>query len=247
MIADMKTVIWKESKSIFRMKGRKSQAILSLLMPILLAIYLPWDGGTAWTAGALSLIPCILVPFIFVGTTIPDSFAGERERHTLSTLLASRLSDGAILYGKILISVFFGWALVWLVLIIGLLVVNLTSSSDGFLFYSSTALFANLSISLLISLIAAGAGVLISLRSSAVQEAQQMLMMILIAPILVVQVGGVIILSSDAARGQLREFFSGIEYGNVVLILFAILTLLATGLQWWAKVRFKRDRMILTT
>ena len=46
---------------------------------------------------------------MMVSSLVADSFAGERERHTLETLLASRLPDRAILAGKLLVPVAVAW------------------------------------------------------------------------------------------------------------------------------------------
>ena len=62
---------------------------------------------------------------------VADSFAGERERHTLETLLASRLPDRAILFGKVLAAVGYGWVLVMLMLVLSLVTVNLTVATPG--------------------------------------------------------------------------------------------------------------------
>ena len=42
---------------------------------------------------------------------IGDAIAGERERHTLETLLASRMPDRAILLGKVIAIVLYAWGM----------------------------------------------------------------------------------------------------------------------------------------
>ena len=54
----------------------------------MVAIYVPLQMGRDWVDSPGSLF-CLIVPLMLVGMTIPESFAGERERHTLATLLAS--------------------------------------------------------------------------------------------------------------------------------------------------------------
>ncbi len=122
---------------------------------------------------------------MLVGMTIPESFAGERERHTLATLLASRLPDRAILFGKMAVSIAFGWGMTLFVLLVSLVTVNIANAvqgDGGFLFYSWRILLADLGLSLLLAVTVSGAGVLISLRSSTVQEAQQILMSAFMIP-----------------------------------------------------------------
>ena len=100
MIADIWTVIWKERKSLFRHRGSRLRAVFNLLIPVgLVAIYFPLGEGHNWVSSPVALF-ALIIPMLLVGTTVPDAFAGERERHTLSTLLASRLPDRAVLFGK---------------------------------------------------------------------------------------------------------------------------------------------------
>lgn len=244
-MSDVFTMMWKERKSMFRAKGRKSQTALTIIMPILLAIYLPWQEGVAWFNNALSFVPVIVIPFILVGLTIPDSFAGERERHTLGTLLASRLSDRSILIGKIAASVLFAWGATIAVLLLSALTVNALNWDGTVMFYSRTVLAADLALSLLVALMTAGAGVLISMRMDTVQSAQQSLMMILMIPLVVVQIGGVVILQTMGGRGQIKEFFASVELGEVALIVAVALVIIDLILIAGAFLSFRRARLIL--
>jgi ABC-2 type transport system permease protein len=218
---------------------------LTVIMPILIAIYLPWQEGQAWFHNAMSFVPVILIPFILVGITIPDSFAGERERHTLGTLLASRLSDRSILIGKIAASVLFAWAATIGILLLSAITVNALYWEGAVMFYSGTVLVADLAISLLVALLTAGAGVLISMRMDTVQSAQQSLMMILMIPLVVIQIGGVIALQSMGGRGQIKEFFAALELGEVALVVAVALLIIDLVLLVGAFASFRRARLIL--
>ena len=66
---------------------------------------------------------------------IPDSFAGERERHTLEPLLATPLSDRAILFGMISAAVGYGWGITLISMVIGLLATNLIPVHEDLLLY----------------------------------------------------------------------------------------------------------------
>ena len=50
---------------------------------------------------------------------------GERERHTLESLLATRLSERAIFYGKVFAPVILVWALIQIWMLVGAIIVNL--------------------------------------------------------------------------------------------------------------------------
>ncbi len=245
-MSDVFTMIWKERKSMFRARGRKSQTALTVTMPILLAIYLPWQEGLSWFHNALSLVPIIVLPFILVGITIPDSFAGERERHTLGTLLSSRLSDRSILIGKIAASVLFAWSATIAVLLLSALTVNVLNWDGTIMFYSGTVLAADLALSFLVALMTAGAGVLISMRIDTVQSAQQALMMILIIPLVVAQIGGVVVLQMYGGSGQIKEFFAALELGEVALVVASVLLIIDLVLLVGAFASFRRARLILS-
>lgn len=56
-------------------------------------------------------------------TFIGDAIAGERERHTLETLLASRIGYRAILPGKLIVTVGYAWGMALVGLLLSLVVI----------------------------------------------------------------------------------------------------------------------------
>jgi len=242
---DILTVIWKERKGLFRIRGRRAQALLGIFSPVMLAIYLPLQEGARWVGSPLSLLLAFVAPLILVGISIPDSFAGERERHTLPTLLASRLSDRAILFGKIITSVAFGWGVTLVLLLISLVTVNVANWDGHILFYKPSILLAALAFSFLIALLTAGAGVLFSLRAATAQEAQQTLMAVLLIPPMILQFALFAILSSESGEARFREVLSGLSFEQVILVIVAVLLVLDVVLLMAAMARFKRTRLIL--
>lgn len=240
MIADITTVMWKEWRSMFRAPGTRSRTALTLLVPLMLAIYLPWQSAEDWTTGPLALIASIVVPVLLVGVTIPDSFAGERERHTLATLLASRLPNNAILFGKLIPSVVLGWGLSVLVLIIGLVTTNLVNSEGELFLYTPIVLTSALTLSLLMSTLVAATGVLISLRIGTVQEASQMLVFSFMIPPTVA--GPLLLIFSG---GRLKDKLNGLDTTQLFLIVATILALATAALIAAAIARFQRAKLIL--
>ena len=245
MIDDILTVMWKERKGLFRVGGRRAQVLIAMLSPFLLAIYMPWEAGVAWVERGISLLVAFVVPLILVGITIPDSFAGERERHTLPTLLASRLSDRAILLGKIITSVAFGWGVTLIVLLVGLVTVNVVHWDGHVLFYKPSILLADLAFSLLVALLTAAAVVLFSLRSATVQEAQQSLMAVLLIPPSILGVVMSAIMGSASASARLQQVLGALSFEQVILVIVAVLLVLDVVLLMAAMSRFKRARLIL--
>ena len=71
--------------------GIRSGILPMVIVPLgLLGVMLPWQMGRAWIESPLSLAVWAWMPLMLMAGLIADSFAGERERHTLETLLASR-------------------------------------------------------------------------------------------------------------------------------------------------------------
>jgi ABC-2 type transport system permease protein len=242
---DILTVIWKERKGLFRIRGRRAQALLAMFSPVLLAIYFPLQEGATWVKSPLSLLLAFVAPLILVGISIPDSFAGERERHTLPTLLASRLSDRAILFGKIITSVAFGWGVTLVLLVISLVTVNVAHWGGPTLFYKPSILLADLAFSFLVAMLTAGTGVLFSLRAATAQEAQQTLMAVLLIPPLILQFALFAILGSESGEARFREVLGALSFEQVILVIVAVLLVLDVGLLLAALARFKRARLIL--
>jgi len=110
MNTDIMTIIWKESKGLFKQGKSRSKSILVLATPVFMfGIILPIQFREEWLSMAWSLAIALFTPLILIAPTICESFAGERERHTLETLLASRLPDRSILFGKMIISILYGF------------------------------------------------------------------------------------------------------------------------------------------
>ena len=134
MLSDIYAVMWKESRSWLRYQGSKSRTLITLITPLFVAVLLPWQIGASWIDGYIPLFLAFLVPTMIAGLTVPDSFAGEKERNTLPTLLASRLPDRAILFGKMLFGILLGWSAGLLVLVISLISANISFAGEQFLF-----------------------------------------------------------------------------------------------------------------
>jgi ABC-2 type transport system permease protein len=241
----MLTVMWKERKGLFRVRGRRVQALLALFSPVLLAIYFPLQEGADWVESPLSLLLAFVAPLILVGISIPDAFAGERERHTLPTLLAGRLPDRAILFGKIITSVAFAWGVTLVLLLLSLVPVNVIHWDGRVLFYKPSILFAALAFGLLVAMLTATAGVLFSLRAATAQEAQQTLMAVLLIPPLILQFGLFFILQSETGEARFREVLATLSFEQVILVIVAVLLVLDGVLLLAAVARFQRARLVL--
>jgi len=247
MMNGILTVMWKEGKGLLRYQGSRTRAVLGFLIPMaMLGIYLPLQIGRALVEGPWSLLASVFIPMMLVGTTIPESFAGERERHTLETLLASRLPDRAILFGKVAVAVGYAWGMTLMLLLVSLVMVNVTHWDGQVLLYTPTMALANAALSLLLASLVAGLGVLISLRAATVQEAQQTLMTATLFPLVLLQMIPLLLLNVvPDGRARLEELVVAANPTQILLIVMAVLVVLDVGLLVAVLARFQRARLIL--
>ena len=125
MINDIGSVIWKEIREL--MQGGSRGKFAPLILVVIYGIVFPLQAGRSWVDSYQMLVfGSGILPVFLVLAVVADTFAGERERHTLETLLASRLSDRAVLIGKIRAVVIYGWGLTVVSLVVAFIVVNAT-------------------------------------------------------------------------------------------------------------------------
>jgi ABC-2 type transport system permease protein len=246
MIEDMLTVMWKERKGLFRLQGSRARTLLGLGAGlVIIAVVLPIQMGREWLTQAWSLIAAFLVPLLLVGPTVPESFAGEREKRTLETLLASRLPDRAILFGKLLPAVAYGWGATLLILLVSLVTANAIGWNGQVAFYKPAVIVADVVLSLLMSGLIASLGILISLRATTVQGATQALMFGFLIPLMVIQVGPMLVLTLVPNGEAVIKQVLSVDLRWVALGLAGILGVLDAVLLLLAMARFQRARLSL--
>jgi ABC-2 type transport system permease protein len=248
MLADVLTVMWKESKGLFRYQGSLTKTLLSLLIPVLMVgIYLPLQIGRALVEGPWSLLASVFIPMMLAGMTIPESFAGERERHTLGTMLASRLPDRAILFGKIAVAVSYAWLITVALHFVSLVTVNVTHWEGQVLFYTPMLTLANVVLSLLMAGLVANLGVLISMRAATVQGAQQTLMAATLFPLVFLQMIPLFLLNViPNGRTILKELVAAANPAQILFIVISVLAVLDLCFLTAAMARFRRSKLILS-
>jgi ABC-2 type transport system permease protein len=244
MFDDLMTVMWKEQKSLLRSQGSNKKTLLSIFFPVLmLAIVFPLQMSEEWTGAAWSLVAAFLIPMITIGIVVPQAFAGEREKHTLETLLASRLPDQAILFGKLLTAVAAGWGLTLLVMAVSLIPANLLSWTGRVRVFDLDIALADFFVSLLISGAMASLGVLVSLRSKTAQGAQQTLIAALMIPLVILQLVPMLLLSAIPGGRDILQQVLSINFSHFTLVVAGILLVLNVGLLLAAMNRFQRSRL----
>ena len=247
-LQDINTVIWKEWKELLTLRGSARSGVMGLVVSVgVFGILLPVQLGADLVRSPNLLLFWAWVPLFLVITVIADAFAGERERRTLETLLATRLSDRAILLGKIGAAVLYGWGLTLVSLVLGLITVNILSSvqggeADGLILFPAMTFLGVIGASFLTAWMAAGAGVLVSLRAATVRQAQQSLSI----GVMVLLFGSIYGLRALPTAIQLRllEFVAGLGTPGLFLLAGLILLIIDLILLFAALTRFRRDKLV---
>jgi ABC-2 type transport system permease protein len=237
--SDVLTVAWKEWRELLQLGGSVRLVILLGVF----GVFLPLQAGAAWVESPATVFYWGWVPLMLVGGAVADSFAGERERHTLETLLASRLPDAAILMGKVLAAVSYGWGLVLMMLVLSLVTVNLSARTDSWLLFPWRFAVGAPLLALLGACLAATGGVLVSLRAPTVRQAAQTLnvgiLLLIFIPTLGLQA------LPDSWKAQAGAWVMAIGVDGLLVVSVAVLALLDLTLLAAAFARFRRSRLVL--
>jgi ABC-2 type transport system permease protein len=244
VIGDVLTVAWKEWRELLQVGGSHRGGRLSLV--ILLAVFgvfLPLQSGAEWVQSPATVFYWGWVPLMLVGSAVADSFAGERERHTLETLLASRLPDRAILLGKMLAAITYGWGLVMVMLALGLVTLNVAAPSGPFLVYPWRFAVGAPLLALLGAGLVATAGVLVSLRAQTVRQAAQTLnvgiLLLIFIPVLGMRA------LPDAWQSRIGAWAMAAGIDGLLWVAAALLAVLDMALLVAVFARFRRARLVL--
>jgi len=238
-MTDAFAVAWKEWRELMGQGGLRGKLGMALFI-VVFGIVLPLQSGPRWVMSPAAALAWAWAPMFLVTTVVADAFAGERERHTLETLLASRLADGAILAGKMGAAIGYAAAVTLACLVLGVVTVTVAFGRGSLLVYTPRAAAAMLVLGLLGALFVAALGVLASLRAATVRQAQQALsgavVIVLVAPLVVV-------------RMLPREWMAPLlasppRMAALGLLGVAALAVLDIGLVALAAFRFRRARLI---
>ncbi len=248
MLQDMQAIVWKEWKELLTGRGFRGGWLNLLVVLGVLGIFLPFQMGRTMVVGSpVFLVVWLWVPGFLVMQVVADSFAGERERHTLETLLASRLSDRAILLGKIVAAMSYGCGLTLVSLALGLVTINLTHWEGRLLVYSPQTALTLLVFIVLSTGFVAAVGVQISLWASTVRQAYQVMSI----GIIILLFGGIygipaIVRALPAGTAQqLSVWFTSANLRLALLVFVFVLAAVDAGLFAAALARFRRAKLIL--
>jgi len=243
VIRDVYTVAWKEWQEYLQQEGtRRVGPVRAFALIAAGGAFIGWqldaDFGRSW----LTVLLTMFLAVMFVTTVVPDSFAGERERHTLETLLASRLSDRAILLGKVVAAVGYGVAIAVAVMPAGIAAAHMVHGSPGGPRVEPAVIAAAVALALLGGLLIAAIGVNISLYAETARQAHQRLGFVILGlfltpavavPAIPAPARAVLVDRLDKADGVL------LALGGFGLLAGAVLALLLVALR-----RLHRGRLV---
>jgi len=242
---DVLTVLWKEWKELPLNAGDRGlvKGPLGILIVIgVFGVMLPLQAGRAWVDSPMALLVWGWVPILLVSNVVAQAFAGERERHTLETLLATRLSDRAILVGKVAASALYGWSVTIICLLLGLVSINVAHWDGRLLLYSPLTWVGAGILVPLVALLAANLGVLVSLRAGTVRQAQQTLG--IVSMVIVFGLGYGVQVLPPSVRQVLASAVAG-SATTVVVAAGALMAVANVLVLLIAMARFQRTRLIL--
>lgn len=184
-------VLWKEWRETFRLgRGMRSTG-LRFLMLIVFAAVLGWRKGPTFGRDLSTIV--LLVEFTVLATIpiVTDVFAGEKERHTLETLLASSASERDILLGKFLAILGIGVGFAFVACLVEVATVLARFGASSLIGMSWAIILSGLLLGAASGALLASLGVVYSLHSSTVRSANQLFAYTLV---------GLLFITSLAAR-----------------------------------------------
>lgn len=189
-MSDVGTVFRKELWESFGNSRARNQMLVSLLVVVLLADFgLPFLDRDYELSLARVLFFGVMFSIMTPLFSTADTVAGERERHTLETLLSTRLSDRSIVLGKLLAVLTLGLVIAAGMILQGLVVVSFLFGRwdllPQYLLFTPAVLVGSFILSIALSCI----GLLVSMRAQTVQGAAQITSLLAMPVLLLFFVG----------------------------------------------------------
>lgn len=237
-MSDVGTVFRKEMWESFGNSRARNQMLVSLLVVVLLADFgLPFLDRDYEMSLARVLFFGVMFSIMTPLFSTADTVAGERERHTLETLLSSRLSDRSIVLGKLLAVLTLGLVIAAGMILQGLIVVSFLFGRfdllPQFLLFTPAVLLGSVILSIALTCV----GLLVSMRAQTVQGAAQITSLLAMPVLLLFFVGPAIFGFIAATRGAdgtlpadpmstmvilLLAFVAGILFIDVLLVVVTV-------------------------
>lgn len=238
---DVIAVAMKELEVSLRADRRLSALGYRLFWALLFAIVMPLMMRDRWFVSPEVMALWAWLPVFVTSPMLGSAIAGEREQRTLETLLATRLPDRAIVFGKVVAASLVGWAYALCSIFGGALAVSLLASGTGPMFYRPEYLVGGVVCSYLGAWFGAAAGIASSVRCATQRQAQDNISLVTMG----VTFAAVVIRSILDALGLPLSDMLLVADGWWLTLGFAVTLLLADlGASRVALTRFKRSALL---
>lgn len=166
-------VVWKEWTELLRLDQGLRSVGVRVVGAGILGVVLAWRTGSSFGHDRDTILLLVQLTLLPTLPITPDSFAGERERHTLETLLATPIKEAELFLGKFIAILGFGVAFASLVTVLNAFVVAVRYGLPAVLRLSYGVLATGLGIGLLSAAILTGVGLILSVHVRSVRTANQ--------------------------------------------------------------------------
>lgn len=240
MLHDIMTIFWKEMTSLRRIYRKLSSYLSTAMYVMFFGIFPAYFLKEDFLTSPLTLFFLSLATLSIGAGMATLAFAGERENHTMETLLASRLSDSAILLGKMLSYTVYAWGYVPLCIVAGWMTVMLITHTPQS--YDPKILLGGNLVGLLVAWFSTNVGILASLRSATVKEAGRKIKGIYL--LFMLPYFGLNFMP-ETNRMDLLSALSQVNLWLILIGVMSILIVLNSTCFYIANQQFKRKQMIL--
>ncbi len=178
MDRDILTVVKKELKEILVITFTRGHLLSSAFLLGIFGFFIPYEQGEFFlrqTSTSLSLY-VFFVPLLICSGLVADSFAGERERKTLESLLSTRISNTALFTGKVLAIFIYTYVFLFVMILVSVIGVNyyLWKAERGrWFFFNNLSVFSLFVFTIPVILAGIAVGVFFSLRCRDLRTAFQ--------------------------------------------------------------------------
>ncbi len=176
---DISTVAWKELSQLRPGHGGQRGLAGAVALMLIVSVAIPFSAGSAKFGGLGVMAVGLMIAAMWVLTSVPDSFAGERDHRTLETLLATRLPADAILAGKMLATVVTATALGTVSIVLSVIASDMGTAVHGDPGDAISVPWLYMGAGVVLAMLAAFAltnvGILVALRASSAMVAMRAL------------------------------------------------------------------------
>src|ERR1019366_6199041 len=132
-VRDLVTMLQKEVREIIgERQSRRGGLVQAVVIIAVMGVFYPASTARFWLSPPpLAVVYFAFFPGMLAVTIAADAFAGERERKTLETLLATPLGEWAILLGKACAAILWALTISAVAFTCAVVTVNVTARPPG--------------------------------------------------------------------------------------------------------------------